>query len=61
LVDKAGQQEDSPAIAEEELKEAVSKKRNKRLSDEEFDDLWDRAIGKVTTRDEVVVQVETTQ
>lgn len=60
LVDEAGQQENSPAIAEEELKEAVSKKRNKRLSDQEFDDLWDKAIGKVTTRDEIEVQVDTT-
>lgn len=61
LVDEAGQQEDSPGIAEEELKEAVSKKRNKRLSDEEFDELWEKAIGKVTTRDEIEVQVETTR
>ncbi|KAG8428414.1 inner nuclear membrane protein enriched at telomere/subtelomere region [Metarhizium acridum] len=61
LVDEAGQQEDSPAIAEEDLKHVVSKKRNKRLSDEEFDDLWEKAIGKVTTREEVEVQVETTQ
>ncbi|OAA42605.1 Inner nuclear membrane protein MAN1 [Metarhizium rileyi] len=61
LVDEAGQQEASPAIAEEELKEAVSKKRNKRLSDEEFDNLWEKAIGKVTTRDEVEVQAVTTQ
>ncbi|KID76900.1 Inner nuclear membrane protein SRC1 [Metarhizium brunneum] len=61
LVDEAGQQENSPAIAEEELKHVVSKKRNKRLSDEEFDDLWEKAIGKVTTREEVEVQVETTQ
>ncbi|GAB0134479.1 hypothetical protein EsDP_00002848 [Epichloe bromicola] len=61
LVDDAGHQEDSPAIAEAELKEAVSKRRNKRLSNEEFNDLWDKAIGKVTTRDEVEVQVETTK
>ena len=59
LVDEAGQQEDSPAIAEDELKEAVSKKRNKRLSDEEFDDLWEKAVGKVTTRDEIEVEEET--
>ncbi|KAK2606160.1 inner nuclear membrane protein enriched at telomere/subtelomere region [Conoideocrella luteorostrata] len=58
LVDEAGHQEDSPAIAEEELKEAVSKKRNKRLSNEEFDELWDKAIGKVTTREEVQVEVQ---
>lgn len=61
LVDDAGHQEDSPAIAEADLKEVVSKRRNKRLSNEEFNDLWDKAIGKVTTRDEVEVQVETTK
>lgn len=60
LVDEEGHQEESPAIAEEELKVAVSKKRNKRLSDEEFDELWEKAIGKVTTREEIEVQVETT-
>lgn len=61
LVDDDGHQEDSPAIAEADLKEVVSKRRNKRLSNEEFNDLWDKAIGKVTTRDEVEVQVETTK
>lgn len=60
LADEADSQENSPAIAEEDLKEAVSKKRNKRLSNEEFDALWEKAIGKVTTREEVEVQVETT-
>lgn len=59
LVDAAGHQADSPAVAEKELKEAVGKKRSKRLSDEEFEDLWDKAIGKVTTREEVEVEVET--
>ncbi|KAG5978997.1 hypothetical protein E4U55_005678 [Claviceps digitariae] len=60
LVDGAGIRKNSPAIAETELKEAVSKKRNKRLSNEEFDALWEKAIGQVTTRDEVEVEVETT-
>ncbi|KAG6007280.1 hypothetical protein E4U21_006198 [Claviceps maximensis] len=60
LVDKEGHRKDSPAIAETDLKEAVSKKRNKRLSNEEFDALWEKAIGQVTTRDEIEVQVETT-
>ncbi|KAG5985946.1 hypothetical protein E4U54_005711 [Claviceps lovelessii] len=60
LVDETGHRKDSPAIVETELKEAVSKKRNKRLSNEEFDALWEKAIGQVTTRDEIEVQVETT-
>ena len=61
LVDEAGHQQDSPAIAEDELKESVSKKRNKRLNSEEFDELWAAAIGEVTAREEVVVEVEKTQ
>jgi hypothetical protein len=56
LVDEEGQQVDSPAIAEEELKESVSKKRSKRLNDDEFNDLWAAAIGEVTKREEVVVE-----
>lgn len=61
LVDEAGQQQDSPAIAEQELKESVSKKRNKRLNSQEFDELWAAAIGEVTAREEVVVEVEKTE
>ncbi|POR30859.1 Inner nuclear membrane protein SRC1 [Tolypocladium paradoxum] len=61
LVDESGQQQDSPAIAEQELKESVSKKRNKRLNSQEFDELWAAAIGEVTAREEVVVEVETTE
>ncbi|PNY27314.1 Inner nuclear membrane protein SRC1 [Tolypocladium capitatum] len=61
LVDEARQQQDSPAIAEQELKESVSKKRNKRLNSQEFDELWAAAIGEVTTREEVVVEVEKTE
>lgn len=53
LVDETGQPKDSPAITEEELKESVGKKRNKRLSRQEFDELWTAAIGEVVTRDEV--------
>lgn len=59
LLDDAGQQENTPAMAEEELKKTVSKKRNKRLSSEEFEELWESAIGDITKRDEVVVEVET--
>lgn len=49
-------QENSPAINEEELKEAVSRKRSKRLSSAEFDDLWAAAIGDVTRREEIEVE-----
>lgn len=56
LVDEEGHQVDSPAIAEEELKQTVSMKRSKRLNNDEFNDLWAAAIGEVTNRDEVVVE-----
>lgn len=59
LVDADGQQESSPAIAEEDLKQTVSRKRSKRLNSDEFDDLWAAAIGEVTAREEV--QVETAE
>lgn len=53
LVDEGGQPQDSPAIAAEELKESVGKKRNKRLSKHDFDELWVAAVGEVAARDEV--------
>ncbi|KAL7792998.1 Man1-Src1p-C-terminal domain-containing protein [Trichoderma ceciliae] len=59
LVDASGAKVDSPAIAEEELKSTVSRKRNKRLNSDEFEDLWVAAIGEITTREEVVVEIAT--
>ncbi|EGX93990.1 sister chromatid separation protein (Src1), putative [Cordyceps militaris CM01] len=56
LTNEAGEQEDSPTIAEEELKATVSEKRNKRMNSQEFDELWEAAIGEITGRDEVEVQ-----
>ncbi|KAH7162900.1 Man1-Src1p-C-terminal domain-containing protein [Dactylonectria estremocensis] len=61
LVNEDGQQEISPGIPEEELKATVSRKRSKRLNSDEFDELWAAAIGEVTARDEVEVQVVETQ
>ncbi|GJN77771.1 inner nuclear membrane protein enriched at telomere/subtelomere region [Purpureocillium lilacinum] len=61
LVDESGKQEDSPAIAEEELKASVSKKRSKKLNSKEFDDLWKDAIGDIAEREEVSVEAETTE
>lgn len=60
LVDESGAQISSPAIAEEELKSTVSRKRNKRLNSDEFEDLWVAAIGEITTREEVIVEIATT-
>lgn len=61
LTDDAGHSADSPAIGEEELKESVSRKRAKKLSNQEFDELWDAAIGDITDREEVEIQTETTE
>ncbi|KAL7950701.1 Man1-Src1p-C-terminal domain-containing protein [Trichoderma barbatum] len=60
LVDESGAKVESPAIGEEELKSTVSRKRNKRLNSDEFEDLWVAAIGEITTREEVIVEIETT-
>lgn len=56
LVDENGQQSESAAIAVEELKEAVSEQRSKKLSKREFDDLWGAALGEIETRDEIEVE-----
>ena len=58
LVDDEGHQEKSPAIAEEDLKATVSSKRSKRLNSAEFEDLWAAAIGEVTAREEIQVEVQ---
>lgn len=55
LVNDEGEEEDSPAISEEELKEIVSQKRSKRLGSKEFDDLWIAALGEVKEREEIEV------
>lgn len=57
LVDEEGKKQESPAIAVEELKQTVSDKRSKKLSQREFDDLWASALGEVERRDEVEVEV----
>ena len=45
---------EKPEIAENELKEELKSKRSKKMSDEEFDELWTAAIGDVVAREEVV-------
>ncbi|KOS19239.1 Inner nuclear membrane protein SRC1 [Escovopsis weberi] len=60
LFDEAGQRAASPAIAEDELKKSVSLLRNRRLNNAEFEDLWTAAIGEITTRDEIIVEVDET-
>lgn len=44
----------SPEIPEPQLKEEVMKKRRKGLTETEFDDLWNGALGEIIEKDEVV-------
>lgn len=57
LVEEGPAVED-PAIDEDELKESLAQKRSKRMSKDEFDDLWTAAIGEIKARDEVEVVVD---
>lgn len=56
LVDDRGHHPATPAITVEELKEAVSEQRSKKLSKKEFDDLWSAALGEIESRDEIQVE-----
>ncbi|KAK8020782.1 inner nuclear membrane protein SRC1 [Apiospora arundinis] len=58
LVNEEGGKLDSPAIEEQELKEAINQKRSKKLNNREFEDLWGSALGEVKDREEVEVKVE---
>jgi len=58
LVDEEGHTPDTPAIEEQVLKEVISEKRSRKLNKEEFDDLWVSALGEITARDEVEVEVQ---
>ena len=44
-----------PQISVEELKTSVSSKRSRKMSDEEFDELWASALGEIMDRDEITV------
>lgn len=48
----------SPEISEPALKEEVSQKRRKGLSDSEFDDLWKGAIGEIIGKEEVISKTQ---
>jgi len=47
-----------PEITEEELKATVSAKRSKRMSDEEFNELWESALGEIIGREEVTSKID---
>ncbi|KAI0175715.1 Man1-Src1p-C-terminal domain-containing protein [Hypoxylon sp. FL1284] len=59
-VDEEGAKLASPAVEEQELKEIISKKRSKKMNNQEFEDLWGSALGEIKDRDEVEVVVEET-
>lgn len=48
----------SPEISEPELKKTVSAKRSRRMTDEEFEELWGSAMGEIVGREEVESRVE---
>lgn len=58
LVDEAGVPEPMVEIDAEELKKEVSKKRRKGMSEAEFEELWDGAIGEIQGREEVESRVD---
>ncbi|KAL8416646.1 hypothetical protein RB596_006979 [Gaeumannomyces avenae] len=57
--DDEGKPVEAASIEEDALKEIVGEQRSKKLSKQEFDDLWAAALGEIQSRDEV--EVETVQ
>lgn len=54
LTDEQGKNIRTPEIDEQDLKKHVAKKRRKGMSDREFEDLWNGALGDLVGLDEVV-------
>jgi len=48
----------SPAISEDQLKESMSTQRRKKMSQEDFEELWKGAIGEILQRDEIVSDID---
>ena len=47
----------SPDVSEPDLKQTLSARRSKRMTDEEFNELWGPAIGEVVGREEVETRI----
>lgn len=60
LTDDDGKPLPTVEMPEEELKQEMSAKRRKGMSQEEFEDLWKGAIGEILNRDEVVSDIDGT-
>ncbi|ETS87608.1 hypothetical protein PFICI_01436 [Pestalotiopsis fici W106-1] len=58
LTNDEGIKADSPAIEEQELKQVISEKKSKKMSNQEFDDLWGAAIGEIKAREEIKVETQ---
>ena len=58
LKNQQGRRIPSPGIEEKELMKTVSNRRKRGMSQSEFDDLWQSAIGDILGRDEVTSNVE---
>ncbi|KAJ2978905.1 hypothetical protein NUW58_g7346 [Xylaria curta] len=59
-INEEGTLVDSPAMEELELKQIISQKRSRKMSNQEFEDLWGSAIGEIKQREEVQVEVKET-
>lgn len=57
-IDEEGTLIDTPAIEELELKRVIDKKRSRKMSNQEFEDLWGSAIGEIKQREEVKVEIK---
>ena len=58
LIDNEGRKIGSAAVADSELKEEISKKKKKGMSQSDFDDIWNNALGEILGRDEVTSDID---
>ena len=56
--DGNGNRIDSAAISESELKDEISKKRKKGMSQSDFDDIWNNAFEEIIGREEVTTHID---
>ena len=57
-IDEEGTMVDTPAMEELELKQIINNKKSRKMSNQEFEDLWGSAIGEIKQREEVQVEVK---
>ncbi|KAI0863055.1 Man1-Src1p-C-terminal domain-containing protein [Xylaria cubensis] len=59
-INEEGTLVDTPTMEELELKQIINNKKSRKMSDQEFEDLWGSAIGDIKQREEVQVEVKET-